>query len=95
MNLLKTNGGVKGVEGVMGVRPENVRLNKGVGGREATVESVEYLGADSLVAARMEDQPILVRVPGHARMSAGDKVSLAWNAEDEHHFDANTGGRKE
>jgi sn-glycerol 3-phosphate transport system ATP-binding protein len=88
MNLMKLNGG----EVVTGVRPEDMRLaSEGIA---AIVDSVEYLGADSLVAARLADQQVLVRVPGRASVRAADGVCLAWDRAHEHHFDAQTGGRK-
>ena len=86
MNLMKSNGGVTGV------RPEDMRFASD--GLEARVESVEYLGADSLVAARSAEHALLVRVPGHAAAREGDKVRIAWHRDQEHHFDAQTGRRK-
>ncbi|HUQ27661.1 MAG TPA: ABC transporter ATP-binding protein [Usitatibacter sp.] len=86
MNLLRMNGGITGV------RPEHMRI--GDDGLEATVESVEYLGADSLVAARSGEHALLVRVPGHAAAHEGKAVRIAWHRDHEHHFDAQTGRRK-
>jgi sn-glycerol 3-phosphate transport system ATP-binding protein len=86
MNLLEADGSITGV------RPEDMTL--GTAGLEARVESVEYLGADSLVAARSNQQAILVRVPGRANVKAGDAVRIAWDKDRQHHFDAQTGGRK-
>ena len=77
---------------ITGVRPEDMRLDSG--GLAASVESVEYLGADSLVAARANDSTVLVRLPGRAHLRAGDAVRIAWNKRHEHHFDAQTGERK-
>ncbi len=100
MNLATINGS----GALVGIRPENIRIEvRGAGsevrGMEASVESVEYLGADSLVSAmprtsHLEPRTLLVRVPGHARFAAGESVTLAWNSADEHHFDAQTGRRK-
>jgi sn-glycerol 3-phosphate transport system ATP-binding protein len=89
MNLMKPNGGGT----VTGVRPEDMRL--GADGLEARVESIEYLGADSLVAASASGQSLLVRVPGRARVATGDAIRIAWDKNHEHHFDAQTGGRKQ
>jgi sn-glycerol 3-phosphate transport system ATP-binding protein len=75
----------------LGVRPEDVRI--GEDGRGAKVESIEYLGADSLVAARHEGQVVLARVPGKPAVAAGDEVRLAWDKHHEHRFDTQTGGR--
>ncbi|MGE5616756.1 MAG: ABC transporter ATP-binding protein [Bacillota bacterium] len=92
MNVMTLNGG----DTLTGVRPENMRLE--ARGLAARVESVEYLGADSLVAATTlspaTPQSILVRVAGHARVNPGDAVHVAWDEEHEHHFDAKTGERK-
>ena len=60
-----------------------MRIEAGGGRREGTaleamVESVEYLGADSLVAAKAGAQSLLVRVPGHATVSTGNTVHVAW-----------------
>jgi sn-glycerol 3-phosphate transport system ATP-binding protein len=88
MNLMKLNGR----DTLTGVRPEDMRLaSEGIA---AEVESVEYLGADSLVAARAADQSLLVRVAGRAVVRNGDAVRIAWDKDHEHHFDAQTGGRK-
>jgi len=88
MNLMKLNGAAV----VTGVRPEDMRL--GADGLAAKVDSVEYLGADSLVATTVENQQILVRVPGRASVRPADSVRLAWDRAHEHHFDAQTGERK-
>jgi sn-glycerol 3-phosphate transport system ATP-binding protein len=87
MNLLRLNG----AETLTGIRPEDMRL--GGDGLEAVVESVEYLGADSLVAARAVTQPLLVRVPGRFAAHTGETVHIAWDTAHEHHFDALTGRR--
>ncbi len=86
MNLMHGNGVT------VGVRPENMRLASS--GQAASVDSVEYLGADSLVAARIAQQSILVRVPGHSRARHGEQVHIVWDKQHEHHFDAQTGDRK-
>jgi sn-glycerol 3-phosphate transport system ATP-binding protein len=88
MNLMKLNGG----EVVTGVRPEDMRIAEtGLG---ATIESVEYLGAESLVNARDQRGSMLVRVPGRASFQVGQAVRIAWDKRHEHHFDVQTGARK-
>jgi sn-glycerol 3-phosphate transport system ATP-binding protein len=77
---------------IVGVRPEDMSIGRD--GLEARVESVEYLGADSLVAAKSNGQALLVRVPGRAMARAGDAVKVGWNKNNEHHFDKTTGERK-
>jgi sn-glycerol 3-phosphate transport system ATP-binding protein len=86
MNLMKSNAGI------VGVRPEDMTLS--AEGLEGQVDTVEYLGSDSLVAVKIHGQTVLVRVPGRAAVDAGDNVRIAWNKNHEHHFDVQTGGRK-
>ncbi len=97
MNLMKLDA----ASGLLGVRPEDMRLEaRGTrhaareGGVEAVVETIEYLGADSLVAALVHAQPVLVRVPGRAAVRAGDTVRIAWDPQHEHRFDHNGGTRQ-
>ena len=88
MNLLR----LRDPATVIGVRPEDMRL--AAEGLEARVETIEYLGADSIVAVRAGGEPLLIRVPGRAPARGGDAVRVAWDTLHEHHFDAQTGGRK-
>jgi sn-glycerol 3-phosphate transport system ATP-binding protein len=88
MNLLRMNGSPE----ITGVRPEDVRL--GSSGLEARVESVEYLGADTLVAARAGEQLLLARMPGRAAVREGETVRVSWDSQHEHRFDAQTGRRQ-
>jgi sn-glycerol 3-phosphate transport system ATP-binding protein len=80
----------------IGVRPEDLRIAPGPEGLAARVESVEYLGADSLVAAKRTElaETLLVRVPGRSTLEPGAEVRLAWNPQHEHPFDRTTGERK-
>ena len=88
MNLMKLDGAGT----ITGVRPEDMRLAGE--GLAATVESVEYLGADSLVAARSAPGAVVVRMPGRAPCQPGEAIRIAWEKSSEHHFDERTGGRK-
>jgi sn-glycerol 3-phosphate transport system ATP-binding protein len=77
---------------LVGVRPEHLAIDSS-GALEAVVESVEYLGADSIVAARAAERILLARLPGHAHLNPGEAIRLAWQPQHEHHFDPRTGGR--
>jgi sn-glycerol 3-phosphate transport system ATP-binding protein len=88
MNLMRLDGAGT----ITGVRPEDMRLDSA--GLAARVESVEYLGADSLIAVRTGDQSVLVRVPGKAPARQGETVHIVWDKRHEHHFDTRTGERK-
>jgi sn-glycerol 3-phosphate transport system ATP-binding protein len=99
MNVAAINGNGT----LTGVRPENIRIEgQGARGKEqgslrGTVDTVEYLGADSLIAIScplpLAPCTFLVRVPGHARFAAGESVKLSWDCANEHHFDSQTGRR--
>jgi sn-glycerol 3-phosphate transport system ATP-binding protein len=80
-------------DGLVGVRPEEMRL--GASGLPAVVESVEYLGADSIVACSIAGEKALVRAPGRVRLAPGSTTRVAWPAEATHVFDAATGRRRD
>jgi len=69
----------------LGLRPEHIELafERGV---RAIVESVEYLGADSLVSCRLGTAAIAVRAPGSVGLSRGDAAWLVWAASAQHLF---------
>lgn len=75
----------------LGVRPEHVRLvERGI---HATVTTVEYLGADTIVAASIGRAPMLVRVPGQVQLAPGSTVQLAWHPDQQFLFNATSGQR--
>jgi sn-glycerol 3-phosphate transport system ATP-binding protein len=78
----------------LGVRPEHVVL-----GREddvaGSVDAVEYLGADSLLACHVGDQPLTARVAGRIGLQRGDKVRLGWAPGAAHFFEGATQTRRE
>src|SRR5436309_3492587 len=69
----------------LGIRPEAARLS--ADGMPATVAAVEYLGADTLIDARVADQSFIVRVSGRAAVSAGAKIAVAFDPVVAHWFD--------
>ena len=71
----------------LGVRPEHIALGRAPF-LEAKVETVEYLGADSLLLCRAGTEPVTARVPGRVGLSTGDSVSLGWAQGAVHLFDA-------
>jgi len=77
----------------VGVRPEDIRLAQR--GLPAELISTDYLGADSIVTARIDDQEAVVRVPGHHRPAPRERAHLAWDREAVHLFDRTTGRRIE
>ncbi|HET8875575.1 MAG TPA: ABC transporter ATP-binding protein [Casimicrobiaceae bacterium] len=103
MNLLRLEAGAGGAviagtegpalvdarfaQGLLGVRPEHVELafERGIRGG---VDSVEYLGGDSLVSCRVGGQPLAARVAGSVALARGDAVWLRWAPGAQHYFDA-------
>ena len=60
-------------------------------GIPATVESVEYFGADSIVVCRVGDTSgVAVRVSGHLRARAGEALRLSWPQAQQHFFAADS-----
>jgi sn-glycerol 3-phosphate transport system ATP-binding protein len=78
--------------GMLGVRPEHVTLARD-GAFAARVESVEYLGADSILLCRIGGQLLTARVAGRVGVSSGDSAHLGWARGASHFFDATTGIR--
>jgi len=82
---------------LLGVRPEDVRIgaDREPGAVEATVRSIEYLGADSILMCAIGAQALAVRAPGRIAVAPGARVHLAWAPEAAHVFDAETGRRRD
>jgi sn-glycerol 3-phosphate transport system ATP-binding protein len=78
--------------GMLGVRPEHVLLARD-GPFTARVESVEYLGADSLLLCRIGEQILTARVAGRVGVAGGDSARLGWARGASHFFDPATGIR--
>jgi sn-glycerol 3-phosphate transport system ATP-binding protein len=78
----------------LGVRAEHVAVGREAG-VEAEVVSVEYLGADSLLACAIGRQPLAVRVAGRIGLSRGDTTRLSWARGAQHFFDGASGRRIE
>ena len=77
-----------------GVRPEHMRIVE-KGGVEGELMSADYLGAETIVNARIGTQTVLVQVPGHVKVPKPENVRLAWSTENVHVFDAESGKRNE
>jgi len=79
---------------VVGIRPEHFAL-----GREGgipfhlKVETIEALGADSLVHSSFEGTPVVARVDGHATPAAGEVLPFSVQPGNLYFFDAQGGKR--
>ncbi|MEG0820653.1 MAG: ABC transporter ATP-binding protein [Burkholderiaceae bacterium] len=87
---------------LIGVRPEHVRLQPGQSAAAndgatlaARVESVEYLGAESMVICSIgaAGPRITARSAGRSTVRQGDAVVLRWQRQHQHRFDSDHGGR--
>jgi sn-glycerol 3-phosphate transport system ATP-binding protein len=93
MNLLRLDSGRIAGSGVavgqagstLGIRPEAVSLNGTV---PATVQSLEYLGADLVLRCAVGSEQITVRAQGKTDVAEGAQVALGWPPQAEHYFDS-------
>ncbi|MBI5580110.1 MAG: ATP-binding cassette domain-containing protein [Deltaproteobacteria bacterium] len=76
---------------ILGVRPEKISLADA--GLAADVLSLEYLGADSLVACRIGAYELIVRQSGRVKLAAGDRIHITWPKAESHFFEARSGRR--
>ncbi|HCX33348.1 MAG TPA: ABC transporter ATP-binding protein [Rhodocyclaceae bacterium] len=76
----------------LGVRPEHIRIDPDSGIR-ATVRSVEYFGADTVITSSLGTNSIAARVPGKHVVAAGTQLPLTWDTSAQHYFDAISGKR--
>ena len=74
------------------VRGEALKLTDG--GLRAAVKTVEYLGADSILACAVGSQTLSVRAPGRVELPAGAPVHLVFNKDAIHVFDLQRGGER-
>ncbi|MCC6470905.1 MAG: ABC transporter ATP-binding protein [Alphaproteobacteria bacterium] len=71
---------------LLGVRPERASLGRNGTGVAATVEAVEYLGADTVLLCRIAGAAFSARLGGHPPVKSGDRIRLCWEAADQHFF---------
>jgi ABC-type sugar transport system ATPase subunit len=78
----------------LGIRPEDILLDKADINLNARVESVELLGADQLARLNFGgDAPLIARVHNATRLEEGRRSSVGIRAGDIHLFDAGNGER--
>ena len=82
--------GNRAAEIAIGIRPEDIHLADNASPAEdsipATIASIEYLGADSVVACNVGETMLAVRTKGKLRGIAGEGVRLSWDAAAAHGF---------
>jgi sn-glycerol 3-phosphate transport system ATP-binding protein len=78
----------------IGVRPEDIMISDRTDAVRATIASVEYLGADSVVTCTLTgDATLAVRAKGKLLRRAGEEIGLDWDPLATHDFDSTTGRR--
>jgi len=91
MNLLQHAPGARPGT-LLGIRPEH--LDVGSEGWEVVVDTVELLGAERLIYARLGGEPLIVRVEeGALAPRPGDTLHVAPRENRLHWFDADSGKR--
>ncbi|AMO35803.1 ABC transporter ATP-binding protein [Thauera humireducens] len=79
---------------LIGVRPEHITLCEPGRGLPAQLETIEYLGAESMLICRHDDaHRITVRMPGRVTAGIGERVGLVWPTDAEHRFARDHGRR--
>ncbi|SBW01222.1 sn-glycerol-3-phosphate import ATP-binding protein UgpC [uncultured delta proteobacterium] len=89
---------VSSADFTLGIRPEDITIRpSGItpsdGAWKATVVSMEYLGADSVVACKVGDQQVAVQMAGQPAVKPGDVLTLHFPEDKLHFFDAASGRR--
>ena len=76
----------------LGIRPEDIEVTV-AGGIPADLVSTDYLGADTILTARIGTQQVLVRHSGRFAFDGPRRVSLSWPSSAAHLFDRDSGRR--
>jgi sn-glycerol 3-phosphate transport system ATP-binding protein len=88
MNIISWQDGA-----MLGVRPEHISVVER-NGVPATVRSVEYLGADSIILCDVKGETVSVRQTGYCSLLGGTQVGLEWQDRHIHLFDRDSGKRR-
>ncbi|WP_227379339.1 ABC transporter ATP-binding protein [Haladaptatus halobius] len=76
-----------------GVRPENIRIDENIADSKAvktTVEVVEVIGSDNFIYLDLDGKEFRVRSPSYIEPEEGEVVTITFDEEAIHLFDANT-----
>ena len=73
----------------VGIRPEQADL--GAGGIAGEVVTAEYLGADTLIEARIAGHPFIIRKAGKVRVAQAEKIDIILSQAGLHWFDQASG----
>ncbi len=76
----------------LGIRPEDIDIRDDAG-IPAKLVSADYLGADTIVTAKLDAQEVSIRKPGRFTIGLNAQAYLTWRPEDVHVFDKTSGRR--
>jgi sn-glycerol 3-phosphate transport system ATP-binding protein len=79
---------------MLGIRPEHVNISDSQG-IPAKLMSGDYLGAETVITARVGSQEILIRAPGRVRVTKPVAACLSWSDQNVHVFDTESGKRND
>ena len=79
---------------MLGIRPEHVKISDSQG-IPAELVSGDYLGAETVITARIGSQEILVRAAGRVRVTKPVAAHLSWSDQNIHVFDSKSGKRND
>ncbi|MCX6021751.1 MAG: ATP-binding cassette domain-containing protein, partial [Chloroflexi bacterium] len=88
---LAERAGSSGGRVILGIRPEHLRLAHAEGAGEAVIEVVEPLGSETLVTVRIGDTEATARIMGAAPFRMGEAVTVQFDHDYLHVFDADSG----
>ena len=68
----------------IGVRPEAIKLSER--GLTARVGALDFLGSETIIRLVYEEQTLLAKINGRAKITPGDQVTVSWSPDAAHLF---------
>tara|TARA_B100000929_G_scaffold254386_1_gene215665 strand:- start:105 stop:617 length:513 start_codon:yes stop_codon:yes gene_type:complete len=72
---------------ILGIRPEDISLNKSDKSMEFIIELIEPMGADTLIWLSMENIPFSIRLEGSSDYQLGDAIDIEFDIKRASLFD--------
>jgi sn-glycerol 3-phosphate transport system ATP-binding protein len=68
----------------IGVRPEEIKISQQ--GLSARVDAIDFLGAETIIRLVFEEQTLLAKINGRAKVAPGDQLTVSWSPDTVHLF---------
>ena len=68
----------------IGVRPEEIKISQQ--GLSARVDAIDFLGAETIIRLAFEEQILLAKINGRAKVAPGDQLTVSWSPDAVHVF---------